>query len=125
MATATKSKSKSKSASKKAGRPAKNVVTASLAATIAKLRREGGTWADCDDAAGFHRSSTGWREELDAHGYDKFGRKNGQGKSKAKGWDSSSLDGVGASKPKASSKKSPGKGGKKRVVRRTKATAKK
>lgn len=120
MATATKSKS-----TKKAGRPAKNVVSAKLAATIAKIRRDGGTWADCDEAAGFHRSSTGWREELDAHGYDKFGRKDGQGKSKAKGWNSSSIDGVGATngKPKA---KASGKSKKaRRVVRKTKATAKK
>lgn len=118
--TAPKSKKTRKPATKKAGRPAKNVVTSAIAATVAKLRREGGTWADCDETAGFHRSSTGWREALEEYGYDKFGRKNGSGKSKAKGWNSRDLDGVGATpKPKAAKKT------KTRKIVRKKATAKK
>lgn len=112
MAKATKSKPK--------GRPAKNVVSKQLATKIASMRRNGATWADCDAEAGFHRSSTGWREELDGHGFDKFGRKKGSNQStKAKAWGSAEVNGNG----KAKAKPKAAKKGKK--VRRVKATAKK
>jgi hypothetical protein len=53
-------------------------------AELAALRRDGGTWAEIDAAAGRHRSSTEWRILFEKHGFDKLGRKDGKGASKAK-----------------------------------------
>ena len=56
-------------------------------AKLAAMRRDGATWAQVDEAAAFHQSSTGWRETFEAHGFDKLGVKHGSNaKSKAKAW---------------------------------------
>lgn len=71
----------------KPGKPqkAKREPTEDEVAELAALRRSGGTWADVDSAAGFHKSSTDWRILFEAHGFDKLGRPGGKGTSKAKG----------------------------------------
>ncbi|MGH2966324.1 MAG: hypothetical protein ACRDMH_13240 [Solirubrobacterales bacterium] len=55
-------------------------------AKVAELRRAGATWAEVDEAAGFkaHKTSTWWGRFLAEAGYDRAGRKDGQGASKAK-----------------------------------------
>lgn len=89
---------------------------------LAKIRRDGGTWADVDDAAGFHLSSTGWREVFEEHGYDKTGVKKGSSQtSKARAWGSA---GNGkAPKAKAKKGKAKGKAKAKPKRRKRKATA--
>lgn len=54
-------------------------------AELAALRKGGATWAEVDAEAGRHRSSTEWRILFEKHGFDKLGRKDGKGTSKAKG----------------------------------------
>jgi hypothetical protein len=60
-------------------------LTAAQVGKFAKLRREGGTWEDVSQAAGFRLSATLWREVFEARGFDRIGRKNGKGESKARG----------------------------------------
>ena len=64
--------------SKKASKLTKTQVT-----KFAKMRREGGTWEDVSQAAGFRLTSTGWREVLETQGFDRFGRPGGKGETKA------------------------------------------
>jgi hypothetical protein len=53
-------------------------------AQVAKMRRDGATWARVSEAAGKVKTSTGWGQYLAAAGYDRLGRKGGKGKSKAR-----------------------------------------
>lgn len=100
-------------------------ITKGLAAKLAKLRRNGGTWSDVSEAAGFTQTSTGWAESLAAHGFDKLGRQGGKGESKARGW-GSATNGTkpktkAKAKPKAKTTSKPKAKPKKRVVRKPKA----
>lgn len=86
-------------------------LTKAQATKVAKMRREGSTWAEVSAEMGHVRSSTGWRLALEPHGFDKLGRKDGKGESAAKAWGSAdgNLRGRDA-KPKrkrATAKKQP------------------
>ena len=105
MATAT---------SKRGGRPARPALSKAIVTKLAKLRRDGATWAEIDAEADQHRSSTDWAILFEENGFDKTCVKHGskQG-SKARAWnkDSNGKPAKAADKPKR--------------VRKTKATAKK
>src|SRR5262245_4169853 len=81
---------RSDSKSKRGGRPARPELSKATVTKLAKLRREGATWAEVDAEAGQHRSSTDWAKLFDEHGFDKLGRKGGKGKSEAQAWGSAS-----------------------------------
>lgn len=108
-----------KTVKRSGGRPTRSALTKAVVTRLAKLRRDGGTWADVSAEAGQVRSSTGWAEVFDEYGFDKLGRKDGKGTSKARGWNTASENGASAKKSSAK------KGGAKRRVKRTRATAKK
>ncbi len=102
--------------SKRRGRPARPELSKAQVTKLAKLRRDGGTWADVSEAAGQVRSSTDWAVLFNEHGFEKTGVKTGSNQtSKARAWGS-------ASNGKPSAKKGPAKPKGKRV---RKATAKK
>lgn len=102
-------------AKQRRGRPARPELSKAQVTKLAKLRREGATWFDINDAAGQRHSSTDWAKLFKKHGFDKLGRQGGKGESKARAWGSATAKANG--KPAA-------KPAKKRV-RKTKATAKK
>ncbi|MGH2964301.1 MAG: hypothetical protein ACRDMH_02825 [Solirubrobacterales bacterium] len=52
-------------------------------AKIAEMRRKGATWAEVVEATGLKLKSTGFGKLLAEAGYDRAGRKGGQGASKA------------------------------------------
>jgi len=108
-----------KATKKSSGRTPKAAPTKAQINRIASLRRDGATWDEVIADTGYRTNSTGFRIILEDAGFDKFGRKKGSNQaSKAKGWGSAS-NGKPVSK---SAKKAPKR---KRVVKRTKATAKK
>ncbi|MGH7484394.1 MAG: hypothetical protein ACREMY_02170 [bacterium] len=88
-AATTKGKGKATKAGKakpKAKPARKNqTLTKAQITHIAKIRREGGTWRDCYAYMGRRSSSTKLRAKLEAAGFDRFGRRGGKGKSKARG----------------------------------------
>jgi len=89
---ATKTRSKKQTASTTKAAPNKSIVR-----KIAKLRREGKTWDEVIAATGVKTNSTGFRILLEEHGFDKFGREGGKGKSLAKGAGASKDENLGAS----------------------------
>lgn len=99
----------------------KSAPTKAQIATIARMRRDGATWDEVISETEIRTNSTGFRELLESAGFDKYGRKGGQGKSKAKGWGSAAEK----AKSNGSTKSTPKGKGKVRRVKRTKATAKK
>jgi hypothetical protein len=105
---------KTATTTKRRGRPARPELTKAQVAKLAKLRRDGATWADVDVEADQHRSSTGWRILFNEHGFEKDGTKQGSNQaSKARAWGSANGNGDA---PKAKATKR---------VKKTKATAKK
>lgn len=99
--TTTKKPRKRQTAAKgsKASNGAKRTkleLSAKELASVAKLRREGGTWKQVygDLLKRPYGGCRKMRELLEAGGYDRFGRKDGKGTSKAHGWGSGKDDGV-------------------------------
>jgi hypothetical protein len=72
-------------------RVSKSAPTSDQVSQIASMRRDGATWAEVVAETGIRAKSTGFRELLEEHGFDKFGRKGGRGESKARGWGSARL----------------------------------
>ena len=73
----------------------RNPLTKAQVDRVAKMRRNGATWKQVYTA--LKRKYGGcrrMRELLEAGGYDRFGRKDGKGTSKAHGWGSGSDENV-------------------------------
>jgi hypothetical protein len=78
---------KAKATSKaKAKQPRQNgSLTKEQVTKVATMRRQGATWRQVYAFLGRKSNSTQMRKVLEAAGYDRFGRKGGVGKSKARG----------------------------------------
>ncbi|MGH2963823.1 MAG: hypothetical protein ACRDMH_00360 [Solirubrobacterales bacterium] len=77
-------------AAKPVGRPKRKSKIS--VAKIAEMRRKGATWAEVVEATGLKLKSTGFAHLLAESGYDRAGRKGGQGASKATAFGPSLLD---------------------------------
>jgi hypothetical protein len=88
--TKAKAASKAKASKAKAprkGKPRSNgSLTKEQVTKVAELRRKGGTWKQVYALIGRRSNSTQMRRVLEKHGFDRFGRKGGKGKSKARGY---------------------------------------
>jgi hypothetical protein len=84
-ASKTTARAKGKGKARKASNGSRASLSKQQVTKVAAMRRQGATWKQVYAYIGRRSNSTQMRQVLERAGFDRFGRKGGKGKSKARG----------------------------------------